>query len=211
MSIRHPFHLGCISMDFFTSLSPLSHSALLTSTVAVAIAEIGDKTQLLSLLLAARFANKKALVLGIFVATLVNHAASAWLGAWLGETLHLWLNGTWAPWILASSFIAMAMWVLIPDKESELRPSRHAWGAFLTTFVLFFVAEIGDKTQVATVLLAAEFQHILWVTIGTTLGMLIANVPVIYFGQKLMRCLPLNAARYLTSLLFLAFAIWIVL
>lgn len=198
-------------MDFFTLPDAFAHSAFLTSTLAVAIAEIGDKTQLLSLLLAARFANKKAIVLGILFATLLNHAASAWLGVWLGDSLHQWLASDMAHWLLAAGFAAMALWVLIPDKDDDSINTHQKWGAFLATTVLFFLAEIGDKTQIATVLLAAEFKDVFWVTAGTTLGMLLANVPVVYYGQKLMQRMPLNAARYLTSLLFFALAIWTVL
>ena len=185
-----------------------AHSAFLTSTVAVAIAEIGDKTQLLSLLLAARFRNKSAIVLGILLATLLNHAASAWLGAWLGNSLTEWLNGSSGRLLLAAGFGAMAIWVLVPDKEDDSTDTHQAWGAFLATLVLFFLAEIGDKTQVATVLLAAEFNSVLWVTLGTTCGMLLANVPVVIYGERLMRRMPLHLARYATSLLFAILALW---
>ena len=188
-----------------------AHSAFLTSTVAVAIAEIGDKTQLLSLLLAARFRNKSAIVLGILLATLLNHAASAWLGAWLGNSLTEWLNGSSGRLLLAAGFAAMAIWVLVPDKEDDSTDTHQAWGAFLATLVLFFLAEIGDKTQVATVLLAAEFNSVLWVTLGTTCGMLLANVPVVIYGERLMRHMPLHLARYATSLLFAILALWTLL
>lgn len=198
-------------MDLLNIFHAFEHSALLTSTAAVAIAEIGDKTQLLSLVLAARFANKKAIVLGILVATLLNHAASAWLGVWLGDSLQQWLADGTANWILAAGFLAMALWVLIPDKDDDSINTHQNWGAFLATTLLFFLAEIGDKTQIATVLLAAEFNSVLWVTLGTTLGMLIANVPVVIYGSKLMQRLPLNAARYATSLLFLVLAGWVLL
>ena len=198
-------------MDLLNIFHAFEHSALLTSTAAVAIAEIGDKTQLLSLVLAARFANKKAIVLGILVATLLNHAASAWLGVWLGDSLQQWLADGTANCILASGFLAMALWVLIPDKDDDSINTHQNWGAFLATALLFFLAEIGDKTQIATVLLAAEFNSVLWVTLGTTLGMLIANVPVVIYGSKLMQRLPLNAARYATSLLFLVLAGWVLL
>lgn len=189
----------------------LSHSAVLTSTVAVAIAEIGDKTQLLSLLLTAKFRNKSAIVAGILVATLLNHAVSAWLGVWLGASLDSWLNGNTARWILAAAFLAMAAWVLVPDKDDDSANTHQAWGAFLATTVLFFLAEIGDKTQVATVLLAAEFDSVIWVTAGTTLGMMLANVPVVIYGERLMQRMPLNLARYGTSLVFAGLALWVVL
>lgn len=197
-------------MEFFTLPDAMAHSAFFTSTFAVAIAEVGDKTQLLSLVLAARFINKKAIVAGILLATLLNHALSAWLGVWLGDSLQQWLASDLAHWILAAGFSAMALWVLIPDKDDDQINTHQAWGAFLATSTLFFLAEIGDKTQIATVLLAAEFQDVFWVTAGTTLGMLLANVPVVYYGQRLMQRMPLNAARYITSLLFFVLAIWTV-
>lgn len=185
----------------------LEHSAFLASTVAVAVAEIGDKTQLLSLLLITRFRNKTAIIAGILLATLINHGLSAALGAWLGQSLDQWINSQYAQWVVIVGFVAMALWVLVPDKDDDSVDTHQAWGAFLATTLLFFLAEIGDKTQVATVLLAAEFQSILWVTLGTTLGMMLANVPVVIFGQRLMARLPLNAARYITSAIFFALAI----
>lgn len=199
--------------ELLSSVLPqaLEHSAFLTSTLAVAVAEIGDKTQLLSLLLAARFRNKTAIVGGILLATLLNHAASAWLGHWLGSSLQTWLHGDTARWLLSAGFALMALWVLIPDKDDDGIDTHQAWGAFAATTVLFFLAEIGDKTQVATVLLAAEFSSVFWVTMGTTLGMLIANVPVVYYGQHLMQHLPLNLARYITSVVFAVLALWTVL
>ena len=196
----------------FASLpDTIQHSAFLTSAFAVTVAEIGDKTQLLSLLLAARFHRKRAIVAGILLATLLNHAASAWLGVWLGQSLQEWLQGDQARWLLAGGFALMALWVLIPDKDDDGVDTHQAWGAFAATTVLFFLAEIGDKTQVATVLLAAEFSSVLWVTLGTTLGMLIANVPVVYYGQRLMQHLPLALARYTTSAVFAGLALWVIL
>lgn len=184
--------------------------AFLTSTFAVAVAEIGDKTQLLSLLLASRFKNKRAIVAGILVATVLNHAASAWLGVWLGGSLQQWLASDAADWALALGFIIMALWALVPDKDDDSVNTRQGWGAFFTTVILFFLAEIGDKTQIATVLLAAEFNSVLWVTLGTTLGMMLANAPVVYYGQRLVQRMPLNLARYLTSLLFFILAGWVI-
>jgi putative Ca2+/H+ antiporter (TMEM165/GDT1 family) len=114
-----------------------------------------------------------------------------------------------ASWILVASFLLMAGWVLIPDKEDDGTSEYGQWGAFIATTLLFFLAEIGDKTQVATVLLAAEFQDVLWVTAGTTLGMMLANVPVILWGNALMQRLPLTLARYITCAIFLALAAWV--
>lgn len=181
------------------------------STIAVSIAEIGDKTQLLSLLLVAKFRNRWAIVAGILLATVLNHGLSALGGDWLGDRLQVWLAGDWVSWLLALSFVVMALWVLVPDKEDDDTAEYSQWGAFMATTVLFFLAEIGDKTQIATVLLAAEFQDVLWVTLGTTLGMMIANVPVVIWGQSLMNRLPLNAARYITSVFFLLLALSVLL
>ncbi len=176
--------------------------AFIASTLAVAIAEIGDKTQLLSLFLVARYAQRLPIILGIFVATVLNHALSAWLGAWVAQ----WLPETWLPWVLAVSFVAIALWLLIPDKDDSGNSPFLGLGAFMATTVLFFLAEIGDKTQVATVVLAAKFPETFWVIMGTTVGMLLANVPVILAGRWLMERLPLATARFGASILFLVLA-----
>ncbi|WP_414830883.1 TMEM165/GDT1 family protein [Alteromonas sp. H39] len=173
--------------------------AFLTSTAAVTLAEIGDKTQLLTLLLVSRFRKPAALILGILTATLLNHALSAWLGQVIGS----FLSPQTGDLILGISFILMGGWLLIPDKE-EGAPSRFDHlGAFWVTTILFFLAEIGDKTQVATVLLAAEYQSVLWVTAGTTLGMMLANLPVIYLGQKLLDITPVRTVQVFASVLFI--------
>lgn len=156
--------------------------AFIVSTVAVAIAEMGDKTQLLALFLITRFKKPWPIVAGILLATLLNHGASAWLGDWLATLLH---NGL-LDWVLGLSFLLMAGWLLIPDKEGETDSRMLSYGAFWATLILFFLAEIGDKTQVATVLLAARFDNLAAVIVGTTLGMLLANVPVIWGGQWLL-------------------------
>ncbi|TNC91588.1 MAG: hypothetical protein CSH36_08855, partial [Thalassolituus sp.] len=152
-----------------SDFSFLSDSPFIASTLAVTLAEIGDKTQLLSLLLIARFRNRTAIIAGILLATLINHGLSAWGGLWLGQTMDTFFSSDTASWILVASFLLMAGWVLIPDKEDDGTSEYGQWGAFIATTLLFFLAEIGDKTQVATVLLAAEFQDVLWVTAGTTL------------------------------------------
>jgi len=179
--------------------------AFLTSTAVVALAEIGDKTQLLAILLAARFGRPWPIVLGILAATLANHALAALLGR---EAAQL-LEGPWFGYAVASSFLAMAAWTLVPDRleEGERKPARH--GAFLTTLVCFFLVEMGDKTQVATVALGAQFQSVLWVTLGTTLGMLLANAPAVWCGQALLRRVPLRAVRIAAALLFLALGVWL--
>lgn len=177
--------------------------ALLTSTVTVALAEIGDKTQLLTLLLAAKFRNKFALISGILIATLINHGVSAWLGSELIELIPKQL----ATWLVAASFILVGLWLLIPDKDEDTSSRFDKYGAFAATFILFFLAEIGDKTQIATVLLGAEYGSIGWVTFGTTLGMLLANVPVVYIGQKVMTALPVDWVHRVAAALFIALGI----
>lgn len=199
--------LCCLPFGNHPAPGILLMDAFLTSTVAVAIAEIGDKTQLLSLFLITRFHRRGAIILGLTLATLVNHGLSAFLGQWLSELI----PDEWVRWILGGSFIAVGLWLLIPDKD-DAGPSRFdQLGAFWATFILFFLAEIGDKTQIATVLLAAQFQSVFWVTLGTTLGMLLANVPVILAGHWLMQRLPMAAAHKVASLLFIAFGIWTLL
>jgi putative Ca2+/H+ antiporter (TMEM165/GDT1 family) len=173
--------------------------ALFTSTVTVALAEIGDKTQLLSLLLATRFSNKWAIIAGIVLATVINHGLSAWLGQYSIQ----WLSSDWVQYVLSGSFIAIGLWILIPDKMDEDTNLMVNLGPFFATTILFFLAEIGDKTQVATIVLGAQYQSLLWVTLGTTLGMLLANIPVIYFGEALMKRLPLNATRIFAASLFI--------
>ncbi len=181
--------------------------AFLTSVTTVALAEMGDKTQLLSLLLAARFRNKPAIIAGILLATLLNHAASAWLGTWLADLL----NSHWVDWLLAASFILLGLWLLIPDKDEDVSHRFDRLGAFLVATVLFFLAEIGDKTQIATVLLGAQFSDLLWVTLGTTLGMLIANVPVVYMGDHLLKRLPMRALHLAASALFIGVGLWVLI
>ena len=176
---------------------------LLSSTAAVAIAEIGDKTQLLSLFLASRFKQRYAIIAGILVATLFNHSASAWLGIWLLDLLPPGM----APWIISGSFLLIALWLLIPDKQDDGPSSLDKYGAFVATTILFFLVEIGDKTQIATVVLAAKYNEMFWVIAGTTLGMMIANVPVVFAGRWLMDRLPLNYARWGAFALFLAMAL----
>ena len=164
--------------------------ALLVSTGTVALAEIGDKTQLLALLLAARFRKPWPIIAGILVATLLNHAAAAWLG----QLAASWLTPQTLRWIVAASFIGIALWTLKPDTldDDEKLPAH---GAFIATTIAFFIAEIGDKTQVATVLLAAKYPSLLQVVAGTTIGMLLANVPVVALGSRFAAKLPLKAAR----------------
>lgn len=177
--------------------------ALLYSFTGVAIAEIGDKTQLLSLFLVARFRSRLPIIAGILVATLLNHAASAWFGAWVAQ----FIPATWHAWLLGSSFIAVALWLLIPDKDDSEDSQILQYGAFVASCVLFFLAEIGDKTQIATVLLAATYSQTWLVIIGTTLGMLAANVPVVYAGRWILERVPLDWARRAACAVFMVLGI----
>jgi putative Ca2+/H+ antiporter (TMEM165/GDT1 family) len=178
-------------------------NAFLVSTGTVALAEIGDKTQLLALLLAARFRKPWPIVSGILVATLLNHA----LAAWVGQLVSAWLNPQVLRWIVAASFIGIALWTLKPDTLDDERVPAH--GAFLATVIAFFIAEIGDKTQVATILLAARFDALTLVVAGTTLGMLLANVPVVLLGSRFAQRLPLRTARTIAACVFLLLGVWV--
>ena len=173
--------------------------ALLISTGIVALAEMGDKTQLLSLVLAARFRKPWPIVWGILVATLVNHALAGAVGSWVTS----WLGPEVLRGVLGLSFIAMAFWMLIPDKldEGDSDPAPRM-GVFMTTVVAFFLAEMGDKTQIATVMLAAQYQAWAWVVAGTTLGMMLANAPVVWFGDAITRRVPIRMVHAVSALVF---------
>jgi putative Ca2+/H+ antiporter (TMEM165/GDT1 family) len=180
--------------------------ALLTSLGMVAVAEMGDKTQLLSFVLAARFRGRQwSIVAGIFAATLSNHLLAALLGDWIASTVSPVLLG----WVLGLSFLGFAAWAMIPDTldESQQHPSRH--GAFVTTLILFFLAEMGDKTQLATVALGARYANLGMVTMGTTLGMMVANVPAVLLGEKLCERIPLRKMRFIAAALFAIFGVLI--
>jgi len=177
--------------------------AFLVSAGVVALAEIGDKTQLLALLLATRFRKPLPIVAGIFVATLANHAGASAIGSWLTNIV----GADTMRWILALSFFAMAAWALVPDSPPDGTSTTPRYGVFLTTVVAFFLVEMGDKTQIATVALAAQFHSILWVVMGTTVGMLLANVPVVYLGDALIRRVPLKWVRIFAALTFVALGI----
>jgi putative Ca2+/H+ antiporter (TMEM165/GDT1 family) len=172
--------------------------ALLVSTGVVALAEIGDKTQLLAFVLAARFRRPWPIVAGILVATLANHAAA---GA-VGVTLAAWLGPDVLRWALGLGFLAMAAWILVPDKLDDADAGRARGGAFVTTLVAFFLAEMGDKTQIATVALAARFDALAQVVIGTTLGMLLANVPAVLVGDRLAHRMPVRLVHTIAAALF---------
>ncbi|TCG01220.1 hypothetical protein BZM26_08730 [Paraburkholderia strydomiana] len=174
--------------------------AFLISTGAVALAEIGDKTQLLSLVLAARYRKPVPIILGVLAATLVNHAGAGALGAWLGSLL----TPTVMRWALAISFIGMGLWILVPDKlaDDEANTNRTHLGVFGATVVAFFLAEMGDKTQIATVALAARFHDFFGVVAGTTLGMMLANVPAILLGDRFAHRLPTGVVHGIAAVLF---------
>ena len=175
-------------------------NAFLISTGIVALAEIGDKTQLLALILAARFRKPLPIVLGILVATLANHALAGALGAWI-TTL---FSPQTLRWLLGLSFIAMTGWILIPDKLDDTDAKTTRYGVFGTTLVAFFLAEMGDKTQVATVALAAQYQAMLAVVAGTTLGMMIANVPAVLLGDRAANRMPVRLVHSIAAGLFAA-------
>ena len=173
--------------------------AFLISTGIVALAEMGDKTQLLSLVLAARFRKPWPIVLGILVATLANHALAGAVGSWVTTVL----GPQVLRWVLGLSFIAMAVWMLIPDKlDDEDGDEAPRMGVFMTTVVAFFLAEMGDKTQIATVMLAAQYQAWAWVVAGTTLGMMIANAPVVWLGDAITRRVPIRLVHLVSAVIF---------
>ena len=170
----------------------------LVSTGVVALAEMGDKTQLLALLLAARYRQTLPVVAGILAATLANHALAAWLGVEVARAL----GRDTLRWILGVSFLAMAAWTLIPDKIDGNEAPRSRYGAFISTLIAFFLVEIGDKTQLATVALAAQYNSLAVVVAGTTLGMMIADVPAVYFGERILRRVPVNIVRRIAAAIF---------
>ena len=173
--------------------------ALLVSTGVVALAEIGDKTQLLALLLAARFKKPAPIVLGILCATIVNHGLAGAAGAWIMSTI----EPVVLRWVLGLSFIGMAVWTMIPDKiESEESLAVRKFGVFGATLITFFLTEMGDKTQIATVALAAHYGKPLIVVIGTTLGMLIADVPAVFIGDKLSSTIPMKPVHAIAAAVF---------
>ncbi len=181
--------------------------AFLVSTGVVALAEIGDKTQLLALVLAARYRKPVPIILGILVATLANHAVAGVVGAWIAAALGEQL----LRWVLGVSFIAMAAWMLIPDKLDEDQDKPARYGVFLTTLVAFFVVEMGDKTQIATVALAAHYTSLIAVVVGTTLGMMIANVPAVLLGEVAAKKLPMRVVHAVVALIFVVLGIVILL
>jgi len=171
------------------------------SALLVALAEMGDRTQLLAIMLASRYRRPIPILLGILVATIANHSLAALAGFYLSSIL----QAAWFKYAVSVSFIAMALWALVPDKEDadEDKPRRWRMGVFLTTLVSFFLVEIGDKTQVATVALAARYHDVLVVAAGTTTGMMLANIPAVFLGHAVTRVLPINALRIAAAVLYL--------
>ena len=177
----------------------MTFEAFAVSTGVVALGEIGDKTQLLALLLAARYRKPWPIIAGILVATLANHAGAAALGAWLTALV----DPQWMRWILGASFLAVAAWMLVPDEADEAEGQGSGrLGVFGVTVVAFFLAEMGDKTQIATVMLAARFNDLITVTAGTTLGMMLANVPAVLLGERATRFVPLHWVHRIAAAVF---------
>ena len=183
----------------------MSFEVFAVSTGVVALGEIGDKTQLLALLLAARYRAPRSIIAGILVATLANHLLAAALGTWLTQLF----DPTCLRWGLGASFLAVALWMLRPDQVDDAGPSRvpTQLGVFGITVLAFFLAEMGDKTQIATVMLAARYQALLVVTAGTTLGMMIANVPAVLLGERAVKVLPIAWVHRIAAAVFAAIGV----
>jgi putative Ca2+/H+ antiporter (TMEM165/GDT1 family) len=177
------------------------------ATSIVALAEIGDKTQLLSLMLSARYKdNHWAIIWGIFIATLLNHA----MAAFLGSAISAWISPEVMKWILGGGFIALGLWLLIPDKldgDEEAPPTASSWKVFTITTSLFFIAEMGDKTQVATVALGARYDDLLAVVMGTTVGMMLANAPAVWLGKKFTKALPIKWVHAIAAVIFIGIGV----
>ena len=178
----------------------------LVSTSVVALAEIGDKTQLLAIILAARFRKPWPIELGILVATVFNHAFAAFVGQWLSSLL----SPNALSWAMGIAFIAMGLWILVPDQldEDDVALPQKQMGVFLATLFAFFMAEMGDKTQFATIALAAQYQQIVMVVLGTTLGMMLANVPAVYLGHRFADRLPTKLVHIIAAVIFIAIGGW---
>ena len=193
---------GRVNGYLFASPKSDPVEALFASFGMVALAEIGDKTQLLSFVLAARFPGQHwRIIAGILLATIINHALAAALGDWVAGHV----DPDWMRWILGLSFLAFAAWALIPDKLDEDAAKPAKFGAFGTTLVLFFLAEMGDKTQLATIALGAKYASLTLVAIGTTLGMMAANVPAVLIGAKLAERFPIAKMRFVAAAIFAIF------
>jgi Ca2+/H+ antiporter, TMEM165/GDT1 family len=181
--------------------------ALLVSTGVVALAEIGDKTQLLALLLATRFRAPWPVAAGIFVATIANHALASAVGTFIVQ----YIGAGTLRWILGVSFLLMAAWTLIPDSPPEEDGATPRYGVFVATVIAFFLVEMGDKTQIATVALAAQYHSMFWVVLGTTIGMMLANVPVVFAGEALIKRVPMKTVRLVAAASFAALGLYVLL
>jgi putative Ca2+/H+ antiporter (TMEM165/GDT1 family) len=177
--------------------------AFFVSSGVVALAEIGDKTQLLALLLAAKFRKPWPIVFGILVATVLNHSLAGAIGAWIATAI----GPVWMRWILGSSFVAMAIWTLVPDKAEALDAKPPRFGVFIATVTAFFLVEMGDKTQIATAALAANYSSLFAVVSGTTFGMMLADVPAVWLGDVVAHKLPLKLVRSIAATIFLVLGI----
>ena len=183
----------------------MDQQAFIVSTSVVALAEMGDKTQLLSLILAARYRKPMPIVLGILVATLLNHAMAGALGAWLSSLMRPEVLN----WVMAAAFIAMGLWILVPDKldEDDVAVPKQQMGVFFATVTAFFLAEMGDKTQFATIALAAQYSNVFSVVLGTTLGMMMANAPAVYLCNRFAQRLPTKIIHIIAAIIFIAIGV----
>jgi len=172
--------------------------AFMISTVSVAVGELGDKTQLLSLILATRLRKPAPIIAGIFVATLLNHLGACWVGEWAGKLI----TPQVLRWTLGISFLAVAIWALIPDKVDDDVKTRGAHGVFAVTAVTFFLAEMGDKTQILALALAARYHDLISVVAGTTLGMMIVNIPTVLFAERATRWIPVKVVRVVAAVIY---------
>jgi Ca2+/H+ antiporter, TMEM165/GDT1 family len=180
--------------------------ALIPSTLIVALAEVGDKTMLLAVLLACRFGKPAQIIAGILVATVANHLLAAAAGVWLADMI----GARWFQIAVATGFLVMAAWTLVPDSidQDAAGTPQDRRGPFAVALAAFFIAEMGDKTQIATVALGAQYQSLLWVTLGTTLGMMIANVPAVVLGERITRLLPLHLIRMAAAVALALTGLW---
>ena len=177
--------------------------AFLVSMGVIALAEIGDKTQLLAFILAAKYRKPTPIVLGILVATLANHAFAGALGSWITSLL----SPATLRWILGLSFVGMAIWTLIPDKLDERAAQSERYGVFATTLTTFFLAEMGDKTQIATVVMAAQYHAFFSVVAGTTLGMMLANIPAVFLGDRIAQRMPVRLVHAVAAAIFMTLGV----
>ena len=202
-----PFRSGGVAggiVSIFCLAPEFQMEIFFASTVLVAVAEIGDKTMLLAILLATRFKQPLPIIAGIFVATIANHALAAWAGSALAD----FFASDAFRYMIALGFIVMAGWTLIPDRMDDDMKVASGRSAFVATAIAFFLVEIGDKTQVATIALGAQYQSVAMVTAGTTFGMMLANVPAVYMGEKLVEKVSLKVVHAIAASMFLLLGLW---